>query len=100
MSGDVITLNDSQFSIVRYIENEQDRSETYNEKGVFLTPDVPVIGSENEVEWVKPLHFRFELKSIPEKVIGWFVVRQKRIPRTICQGLSIGIDDKSHLPLI
>lgn len=101
MCGDTIKFENSKFSTVKYIENEQDHLETYNEKGVFLTPDIAIIGSEEDgTEWVKPLHFKFELKAIPEKVIGWFVVRQKRIPRTICQGLSIGIDDKSHLPLI
>ena len=31
---------------------------------------------------------------------GFFIVRQKRIPTTLCQGLSIGVDRTSHVPTI
>lgn len=67
-----------------------------NEYGIFLTPKIDIIKSNS----TNPLYFNFSINGLPDGVIGWFVVRQKRIPRTICQGLSIGIDEKSHLPLI
>jgi hypothetical protein len=48
-----------------------------------------------------PIRFRFSLNfdDLPNSVIGYFYVRQKRIPATLCQGLSIGIDMRSHLPI-
>ena len=67
-----------------------------NQYGIFLTPDVSIIGQDG----IRPLYFNFSITQLPDETIGWFVVRQKRIPRTICQGLSIGIDEKSHLPLV
>lgn len=71
-----------------------------NDYGVFLTPDVDVLSTE------APLSFRFTLPPLSglgeyeNKVKGWFVVRQKRIPTTICQGLSIGTDKRCYLPTI
>ena len=32
------------------------------------------------------------------KIQGFFFVRQKRIPTTLCQALTVGIDPQSHLP--
>ena len=98
MCGGKIEYSNSNFTSIEYKGGD---IELYNEFGVFLTPDVDVIGSTNDVQWIKPISFQFKLNAVPDdRVLGWFVVRQKRIPRTICQGLSIGIDDKSHLPLI
>lgn len=98
MCGGKIEYLNSNFTSIGY---ENSDTELYNKFGVFLTPDVDVIGSTNDVQWIKPISFQFKLNAVPgDRVLGWFVVRQKRIPRTICQGLSIGIDDKSHLPLI
>lgn len=67
-----------------------------NDDGVFKTPRADVLSSE------RPLCFRFVPNggSVPDSVSGWFVVRQKRIPTTICQGLSINIDKRSYLPLV
>ena len=71
--------------------------ETFNDKGIFKTPDLDVLGTS------RPINFRFELhntEQLDSRVIGWFVVRQKRIPVTICQGINIGIDKRCYLPLI
>lgn len=71
--------------------------ETFNDKGVFKTPDLDVLGTN------KPINFRFELHNtnqLDSRIIGWFVVRQKRIPVTVCQGVNIGIDKRCYLPLI
>ena len=65
-----------------------------NEYGIFKTPRVDVLSNAT------PLYFKFTIpNNLPEAVTGWFVVRQKRIPTTICQGLRIGIDKRSHLPI-
>ena len=71
-----------------------------NDYGVFLTPNVDILRTE------QPLSFQFTLPPLTglgeyqSRVKGWFVVRQKRIPTTICQGLSIGTDKRCHLPTI
>lgn len=71
-----------------------------NKYGVFLTPKADIFKVEDDKQVICPLHFTFSIPNLPEKVVGWFVVRQKRIPMTICQGLSVGIEKKSHLPVI
>ena len=40
------------------------------------------------------------LAELKNYVKGFFFVRQKRIPTILCQALTIGIDRKSHTPLI
>lgn len=68
-----------------------------SEYGIVKTPNVPIITSGG----TRPLYFTFTLTTdLPTGVNGWFIVRQKRIPITICQGLTIGIDELSHLPLV
>ena len=88
---------------------DEEHSELWNKKGVFLTPKANVFNVRTEQvdqtsvdkQTINPIYFNFTLnENLPEKVKGWFVVRQKRIPRTICQGLGIGIEKKSHLPVL
>ena len=72
------------------------QSDNSNEYGVFKTPDIPILTSTQ----VKPLYFEFKITSdLPKEVSGYFYVRQKRIPTTICQGLRLGVDGRSHLPI-
>ena len=75
-----------------------------NSFGVFKTPFVSVVDYTNRE--VNPLYFKFEFKPevIKElkkyKVKGYFIVRQKRIPTIVAQGLSIGVDTSSYIPMI
>ena len=75
-----------------------------NSFGVFKTPFVSVVDYTNRE--VNPLYFKFEFKPevIKElkkyKVKGYFIVRQKRIPTIVAQGLSIGVDNSSYIPMI
>lgn len=75
-----------------------------NSFGVFKTPFVSVI-DYNKQE-VNPLYFKFEFseevrKKLKEyKVKGYFIVRQKRIPTIVAQGLSIGVDHSSYIPMV
>lgn len=66
--------------------------------GIFKTPRWNVF---KDNEKIYPIKFRFSLDQnvLPKDVIGYFYVRQKRIPTTLCQGLSMGIDMRSHLPV-
>lgn len=68
-----------------------------NDKGIFKVPDWDVLSTNS------PIHFKFTLNNInliSDNVVGWFVVRQKRIPVSICQGLSIGTDKRCYLPVV
>lgn len=45
-----------------------------------------------------PEHLLVKLRSMGVK--GFFIVRQKRIPTILCQGLSVGIDRTGHVPIL
>ena len=79
-----------------------------NSFGVFKTPFVSVINYSElpKDNKVTPLYFKFEfpdevIKELKKyKVKGYFIVRQKRIPTIVAQGLSIGVDNSSYIPMI
>lgn len=78
----------------QYVDEEGKVPPVY---GVFKTPKWKVFKGNK----ICPIRFRFSLNfdDLPNSVIGYFYVRQKRIPATLCQGLSMGIDMRSHLPI-
>ena len=72
-----------------------------NTFGVFKNPNVDIIHSDK----VLPLYYSIDLSKISNilreyNVKGYFIVRQKRIPTSLCQGLSVGIDSYSYTPLL
>ena len=79
-----------------------------NTWGVFKNPSIDethqIIDYQNEE--VKPWFYRMtipddiknELKQLGVK--GLFFVRQKRLPFAICQGLTIGVDQNAHIPML
>ena len=72
-----------------------------NTFGVFKNPNVDIIHSDK----VLPLYYSIDLSKISNilpkySVKGYFIVRQKRIPTSLCQGLSVGIDSYSYTPLL
>ena len=88
-----------RFGIV-YILSDGSTTRVFNtaNDGVVKTSRVAVLGKDV----IKPISFVFDLSGIDFEdipVIGYFVVRQKRIPMTICQGLSIAVDQRTHLPV-
>lgn len=79
-------------------------SET-NDSGVFRTPDCAIIDGSTNNPTVKPLAFQFEFKrefintlKTTYGVNAYYFVRQKRIPITIAQGLSIGVNRNTGVP--
>lgn len=69
-----------------------------NAKGVIKTSNYPfntVLGLNFKVSGVVLDYLYNTLK-----VKGFFFVRQKRIPTTLCQAYTIGIDNQSHTPVI
>lgn len=73
-----------------------------NIAGVFKTPDVNILYNET----ARPLYFTFKLdNSVIDRlknndIIGYFIVRQKRMPITVCQGFGIGIDKECYIPML
>lgn len=78
-----------------------------NSMGVFKNPieneSHSIINYSNYT--VKPWYYEMNLDLIKDElkncgVKGYFFVRQKRIPTTICQGVSIGVDKSSNIPCL
>lgn len=79
----------------------------YNRNGVFKNPnqgDNKVQDYENKQ--VKPWYYQFDINSEIQESLkqlgikGYFIVRQKRVPTILCQGMSISIDKTSHTPML
>ena len=75
-----------------------------NTKGVFQNPNIDVYRNE---KGVYPLYYQIDVSNEIQKLLrdkynvkGYFIVRQKRIPITLCQGLSIGVDKISYTPMV
>ena len=79
-----------------------------NTWGVFKNPSVDETHCviDYQRQQVHPWFYRMtisdevknELKQLGVK--GLFFVRQKRLPFAICQGLSIGVDQNAHIPML
>ena len=79
--------------------------ELYNLSGVFKTPDVQIITSGSNPDDIEPLCFNFNISNILNDLInldiaGYFIVRQKRIPMTLCQGFSVGVNKTCFAPML
>jgi hypothetical protein len=74
-----------------------------NTGGIFKLPKVDIIDHINHT--VNPLYFEFkfpestliELKNLG--VEGYFFTRTKRLPISLFQGFSVGIDEESGIPM-
>lgn len=75
-----------------------------NTFGVFKNPNKEIIDYKNIC--VKPLYYQItiseDIKTVLENygVKGYFIVRQKRIPTTLCEGFSVGVDNTSYVPML
>ena len=110
LKGCSLNVNDTNAKIEKiessdkvFIDHEESENETYalaNVVGVFKTPDIDILqGSQT-------LGFQFEIDESTQNrlnelgIIGYKIVRQKRIPITICQGFSLGINKYSYFPML
>lgn len=92
--GIVYILQDGSTTPVFNVKGNIDGEE--NDYGIVKTTKVEVITKNT----IKPICFEFNVAGIDDpRIKGYFIVRQKRIPITLCQGLSIGIDQRTHLPI-
>lgn len=94
-----INWNDETFNIVS--ENNQSSIYLENAKGVIYI-DRSLIQSKNQIIGINfdvdPEVLDYIKNDLHIK--GFFFVRQKRIPTTLCQAFTIGIDSESHTPVI
>ena len=87
-----------QYDDTTYFVKNNDFGSLDNVRGVVYIPSQEtqkVIGIQFKVKKFVIDYLRDTLK-----VKGWFFVRQKRMPTTLCQAYTIGIDNESHTPVI
>lgn len=96
----IANLNDDSVLEVNKLLNENDLSNT---GGIFKLPKVEIINHVNKS--IYPLYFEFTIDKYTLKelnklgVQGYFFVRTKRIPTSLFQGLSVGIDESTGLAM-
>jgi hypothetical protein len=77
-----------------------------NTMGVFKNPKKSIYSGWNSDKGTFPLYYQISISSeIMHElnkcyVKGYFIVRQKRIPTILAQGLSVGIDQTSYIPML
>lgn len=78
-----------------------------NTKGVFKMPDYNVCNvKDEENKEIHPIYLKFKLPIDVKNELsnfnikGLFFVRQKRIPITLAQGYTVGIDPNSYCPML
>lgn len=97
-------LGDGKYDENKYLENNAFLNGTLtNTFGVFKNPDISVI--DYAASTVKPLYYNIDITDVKAHlkklgVKGYFIVRQKRTAYTLGQGLSVGIDQQSHIPML
>lgn len=105
-SYEYLKLGEEQYN---YLPKEMFIGTKYldNTKGVFKLPSYEVCNiKQDDIKEIHPIYFKFkmpidvcnELKKYNVK--GLFFVRQKRIPTTLAQGFTVGIDPNSYCPMI
>ena len=80
----------------------------YNRNGVFKNPTQTNSTKVQDYanKQIKPWYYKFEINSEIQNSLkslgikGYFIVRQKRVPTILCQGMSISIDKTSHTPML
>lgn len=95
-------IND--IDVFNELEADAILNDSTNTYGVFKMPDVNIYDHDNFE--TKPLYLQISISDSLIKelkkcgVIGYFFVRQQRMPISIAQGLSIGVDQNAHIPML
>ena len=97
------SFNQTNTGISNYASKEYpflESDDRYNIAGIFKTPDT------DYTQFTYPIFFQFSFdSSLTAKlntlgINGYMIVRQKRIPITICQGLTVALNKYSYYPVI
>lgn len=93
---------------MKYVPNDdfiEEDNYLDNTKGVFRV-SVKESVIDHGKSTIKPISFKATISEDIQNTLkkygvkGYFLVRQKRIPITLCQGLSIGVDKTSYIPML
>lgn len=80
-----------------------------NTDGVLKLPDATQATNIISQTGISPWHFTFDYSEVKNRIAnsdlkdsisGFFIVRQKRIPEVILQGLQIPLDEQAHVPIM
>lgn len=102
----IIELDSDKFI---QIANKEDISKgtilQENGGGVIKIVEGPNLQNQSEGIFPVGIKLRFDggselINELKKYTKGFFIVRQKRVPTTYCQGITIGIDNNSHIPVI
>lgn len=102
-------IRDSSTGNRKYISYDDDffinKQTLENVKGVVrITHDEKILNKEG-LNGLNPVGIKFHISSellaeLEPYIKGFCFVRQKRIPTILAQGVTIGVDNSSHLPMI
>lgn len=107
--AELMNKDDPDKPVMNYIPTDEfilEDAYLDNTKGVFRNPDDFSVVQHDGERGVYPLYYEISLNDdVREQlringVKGFFIVRQKRIPITLAQGLSIGTDKISFTPML
>lgn len=117
--GNNLDLKDD--TVKEGLKYDPDKVISYDETSFLIDSDFVISNTEIELENAKgvcyiPKTKDFKLTSIlgiqficdktviealkSKHIKGFFIVRQKRIPTTLCQAYTIGLESESHLPML
>ena len=94
-----ISFDETNFNIDSDFIISKNYKKLENAKGVCYIP------TQDKLTTVIGLTFKCEdavIKKLDEElgIKGFFIVRQKRIPTTLCQAYTIGVESESHTPML
>lgn len=105
-SGDTNATSEHQLDVTKVEDNDVfvvGGSYRENIKGVFKLPSMSLYSTNSlfypiGLSFTIPSEVQLELAELG--IVGYFIVRQKRIPITICQGFSVGISENAYIPML
>lgn len=104
--GEIPLLSEKGFRVRDYLQidninktitNPEVLGYNFNTNGVVKFPFVKDNSTVLGIRWTIPDNV---YQRLEEYVKGFFIVRQKRIPTVLTQGLVIGLDKYSYIPVI
>lgn len=104
----IIELDSDKFiQITNKDKNDVSKGSILQENGGGVIKIVEGPNLENQSTGIIPVGIKLKfdggkelINELKKYTKGFFIVRQKRIPTTYCQGITIGIDNYSHIPMI
>ncbi len=94
----LVTYSDVDFTIDADFIISKNNSDLENAAGVCYIPQQDSLLKVIGIRFECPKEIISKLRDLGIK--GYIIVRQKRIPTTLCQAYTIGIETQSHTPVL